>query len=62
MKLLWYQLNFQISLATMVISVDRKDTTTCLGTLDFPGGRSNIEHHVLKVVDNKIGPMIQYMD
>ena len=33
-----------------------------LGILDLHGGMSNIGHHVLKLVDDKIEPIIRYMD
>ena len=42
--------------------VVEKYMTTCLGILYLPGGKSNIGNHVLNVFDNKIGPIIQYMD
>ena len=56
-----YKLNYQVSLNTMVMGVGREETTTCLGILDFPGSNSNIGHHVLKFLDNNIGPIIQDM-
>ena len=35
--------------------------TTCLGISDITGGKSNILYHVLKVVDDRIGPIILHM-
>ena len=36
--------------------------TTFLVILDIPGVNSNIGNHVIKVMENKIGPTIRYMD
>ena len=54
----WHHINFQVILVTMAMGVGRKDMITFLGILDLTGGKSNIGHHVLKVVDDKIGPII----
>ena len=51
-------MNFQAILATVVMVVGGKYMTTCLGILDIHGGKSNIVHHVLKLVDNEIGSII----
>ena len=45
----------------MEMGVGVEYVTTCLRILDIPGGRSSIVQHVLKVMDNKIGPIIQDM-
>ena len=45
----------------MEIGVDRKDVTTRVAIFDLNGDSSNIGHYVLKVTDNKIGPIIQDM-
>ena len=57
-NLTYYQMNFQAILATVVMVVGGKYMTTCLGILDIHGGKSNIVHHVLKLVDNEIGSII----
>ena len=43
----------------MEMGVDGKDTKTCLGILDSPGNKSNIGHHILKVMNDKIVTIIQ---
>ena len=52
------QLNYKVILSTMAMDVGRKYTTTYLDILDLPGVGYNIGYHILKVVDNKIGPII----
>ena len=58
----WYQLNFQASLTTKEAGVDGKYMKTLLGILDMTGDKSKNIQYLLKVVDNKIGPIICYMD
>ena len=55
---LWRQINFQVILVTRAVGVGRKDMITFLGILDITEVKSKIGHHVLKVVDDKIGPII----
>ena len=55
---LWRQINFHVILVTMAVGVGRKDMITFFGILDITGVKSKIGHHVLKVVDDKIGPII----
>ena len=43
----------------MAIGVGVKYMKTFLGILDITGGKSNIEHTVIKLIDNNIGPIIQ---
>ena len=45
----------------MEIGGGSKYTITCLGLLDITGIKFNIGHHVLRVVDKKILPIIQEM-
>ena len=52
-------LNCQVSLKAMAMCLGGKYMTTYLESLDLPGGKSNRLHHVLKVVDDKIRPIIQ---
>ena len=42
----------------VAVGVGRKYIITFLGILDITGGKSKIGHHVLKVVDDKIGTII----
>ena len=42
--------------------VDGKDMKNSLAYLDLPGGKYKIGHNVIKVVDNKIGPIIRDVD
>ena len=53
------QLNFQVILRSMEMCLGGKDMTTYLGNLDLPVGKSNSLHNVLKIVDDKIRPIIQ---
>ena len=54
----FYQLNCQVRLATMERGIDGTDIPTCLGILDIYGGKSNIGHNLVKVVGNKIEPIV----
>ena len=42
----------------MEMVVGRKYMETFLGILELTGGKSNIGHNVLKIVDDNIGPII----
>ena len=55
---LWRQINFHVILVTMAVGVGRRDMIKFLGIMDIYGVKSKIEHHALKVVDDKIGPII----
>ena len=46
----------------MEMSVDLKSITTWLGILDITVVIYKIGQHVLKVVDDQIGPIIWYMN
>ena len=46
----------------MEMGVVGKDMSTYLGILDTTRGKSNIGHHVIKVVDDKTGPIIWQMN
>ena len=41
------------------MGVEDKDMKTCLGVLNLTVSKSNIGHHDIKVVYDKIGPIIQ---
>ena len=43
---------------TTAVGDGRKEMITSLGIFDLTGGECKIGHHVLKVVDDKIGPII----
>ena len=58
-KFSWYQLNFMVSLVTRETGVGGKDMKSYLGLLYLYWGKTSTRNHVLKVVDNKIGSIIQ---
>ena len=58
----WYQLNFWVSLGTMLMGICGKYMTTCIGILDIHGLKSKFGHHGLKVMDNKIVTITQELD
>ena len=46
----------------MEMDVGVKYRTTYLGILDLPRGKSDTGNNFLKVLDDKIGPVIRYLD
>ena len=57
-KLSWCQFNCQVSIATKEMGIVWKEKMSYIDKLDYPGGKFNIGHNLLKVVDNNTGPIL----